>query len=328
MIRASAQVAATCLACLLLPFGSASAATVVSGHFTVDQTPPSAPVVVEPAHDSTLAAPFIRLEVSAQDDTSGIQAYRFEFDQLPVGEGWTETASVALRGISPGAYGWRCQAKDRAGNLSRWSEWSFSFVHGDDDDHDGVPDTWEQAFFGSLDYTDGSGDADQDGATDLQEAEQGTHPFEFSLSLDAGWNLIAFPFSPDDASMETIRLFTSGPLWGWSAEQKTYEELDAPEAFGGIWAYAAEPEKDIALTGRPPATNRIALNPGWNFYGAGLSAIALAEQETIRGAWTWEDGAYQFCPRIEGGLSLEYLKGYWFSSISGGDVEFHSLGPR
>lgn len=43
-------------------------------------------------------------------------------------------------------------------------------------DEDGLPDTWERKYFGSTAMTDGTGDYDGDGWTDLEEFENGTDP--------------------------------------------------------------------------------------------------------------------------------------------------------
>ena len=45
-----------------------------------------------------------------------------------------------------------------------------------DADQDGLPDEWEQAQFGNLTATDGSGDADGDGVTDRDEFQHGSNP--------------------------------------------------------------------------------------------------------------------------------------------------------
>src|SRR6185503_5814267 len=46
-----------------------------------------------------------------------------------------------------------------------------------DADNDGLPDAWEQRFFGNLNAT-ASGDADGDGLSNLQEFKGGTNPLD------------------------------------------------------------------------------------------------------------------------------------------------------
>ncbi|WP_167320865.1 right-handed parallel beta-helix repeat-containing protein [Desulfosudis oleivorans] len=50
-----------------------------------------------------------------------------------------------------------------------------------DNDGDGLSDTWEMTWFGSLDYG-ASDDPDNDGLTNLEEYEQGTHPAPITVS--------------------------------------------------------------------------------------------------------------------------------------------------
>jgi hypothetical protein len=45
-----------------------------------------------------------------------------------------------------------------------------------DFDTDGLPDLWERQYFGKLDVSDGTGDFDNDGWTDLEEYVNGTDP--------------------------------------------------------------------------------------------------------------------------------------------------------
>ena len=61
-----------------------------------------------------------------------------------------------------------------------------------DSDLDGLPDWWEEQYFGDLDE-DGSGDSDGDGATDLEEYQAGTDP-TYAENLTDG--LVAYyPFN-------------------------------------------------------------------------------------------------------------------------------------
>jgi len=51
-----------------------------------------------------------------------------------------------------------------------------------DTDGDGLPDSWELRYFGSLSESRG-GDPDRDGLTNLQEFRAGTHPMDAGSSL-------------------------------------------------------------------------------------------------------------------------------------------------
>lgn len=57
----------------------------------------------------------------------------------------------------------------------------------DDDDNDGMPDTWEISYgLNPLDATDASGDPDGDGITNLQEFQAGTNPLVSNLTANDG----------------------------------------------------------------------------------------------------------------------------------------------
>uniref|UniRef100_UPI0040565000 right-handed parallel beta-helix repeat-containing protein n=1 Tax=Candidatus Electronema sp. TaxID=2698783 RepID=UPI0040565000 len=61
-----------------------------------------------------------------------------------------------------------------------------------DEDNDGLPDFWEQQYFGDL-SRDGSGDFDQDGLSDLDEFYQGTDPTNADSDADGipdGWEVL------------------------------------------------------------------------------------------------------------------------------------------
>lgn len=60
----------------------------------------------------------------------------------------------------------------------------------EDLDEDGLPDTWERAYFPSIESFDGSSDPDADGLTNAQEFAAGTHPLKADSDDDGlpdGW---------------------------------------------------------------------------------------------------------------------------------------------
>ena len=71
-------------------------------------------------------------------------------------------------------------------------ELSFTGYPLTDEDNDGMPDFWEQQYFGDL-SRDGSGDFDQDGLADLDEFYQGTDPTNADSDADGipdGWEVL------------------------------------------------------------------------------------------------------------------------------------------
>ncbi|MFP6872716.1 MAG: hypothetical protein VCA55_04330, partial [Verrucomicrobiales bacterium] len=63
-------------------------------------------------------------------------------------------------------------------NLRRTYAFEINILSTIDSDGDGIRDNWEIAYFNNLSATDGSGDADNDGASDYDEYENGTNPVE------------------------------------------------------------------------------------------------------------------------------------------------------
>lgn len=290
----------------------------LSGRFTVDMTPPAAPALVEPAEGGTVTSPFVRLGVSAEDALSGVVAYHFE---LTGGDSvWTDLPQYVTRDLAAGAYAWKCRARDLAGNVGDWSpDFSFDYQFGDDQDADGLPDSWELAVFGRLTFSDGTPDSDEDGLSDALEAEWDTHPFEFELSLGRGWNLLALPCSPSEEQCEDLKAAVAGGiLWTWHGGEYSRREL--PRAFAGFWAYALQERAGISISGTPAAGNEIALPAGWGLYGSGFAAT-IPDTADVDAVWTWsEDAEFSSVPLAPDQLRLSPMTGYWFESGTGGSI--------
>ena len=288
----------------------------LSGRFTVDMTPPAPPVRIEPV-DGDVVSPFVRLAVSASDALSGIDGYHFEVTASD--STWTDVPFSILRDLPNGPHTWKCRAQDRAGNVGDWSPvFSFNYLFGDDQDGDGLPDSWELAFFGSLTFSDGTPDSDEDGFSDSLEAEVETHPFEFELSLRAGWNLLALPCSPSEDQFGELRDALTGVMWGFAGGK--YVRLELPEAFAGFWGYAPEDAEAITVSGIPASSNEIALVPGWALHGPGFRATVPDTTDVDAAVFYTEDGTYYEMPLALDGLRLAPMTGYWFHSGSGGSI--------
>jgi hypothetical protein len=104
-----------------------------------------------------------------------------------------------------------------------------------DSDHDGMDDTWEIDFFGSL-SRDGAGDFDGDGASDLAEFLAGTDP-------SSGGSYLHLTLSKD-ASGATALMWTAAPQRKYRIEFKTnladpdWIDLAAPITVLGANSYA------------------------------------------------------------------------------------------
>ncbi len=83
----------------------------------------------------------------------------------------------------------------------------------DDNDLDGLPDSWELAFFGNLDQF-GGGDSDGDGVDNVTEFREGTNPASaaslrprLSTSVVGGGRIVKEPELPSYAAGQTVRIF-------------------------------------------------------------------------------------------------------------------------
>ena len=144
---------------------------------------------------------------------------------LQAGDGGTIT--VRYWDVAP--YGWR----------------QDSATFGDfDSDGDGVWDTWERVFLGNLAVTDGSGDPDEDGATDYEESIMGTDPRD-------GDSVLRFTRQPVKDAQGRVVL-------RWLSAQNRLYDLDDAGAMGQAFAPIA-----VDISAAPP-TNELhqAVGPG------------------------------------------------------------------
>ncbi len=99
-----------------------------------------------------------------------------------------------------------------------------------DSDADGLPDSWEIAMFGHLNFT-GSDDADGDGVSNLQEFLDGTSPtnalsalYRITLAFDGG-SVAVVPSQPSYTNGQTVALTatpTGGePFHAWTGDVVT-----------------------------------------------------------------------------------------------------------
>lgn len=111
-----------------------------------------------------------------------------------------------------------------------------------DTDADGLPDDWENFWFGDL-KAEAAGDPDGDGATNLAEWRAGTHPTEATSTFrvlevqwaDGGVGSVRFTFAAGRAySIETTTDFAVWTTWAGS--------LTYPERGVALWQGAAKPE--------------------------------------------------------------------------------------
>jgi hypothetical protein len=120
-----------------------------------------------------------------------------------------------------------------------------------DSDADGMPDVWEQQFFGSL-SNNGLGDSDGDGLTDHEEYVNGTDPLSVDTDGDgdSDFDEVTYgsdPRDPDDTfggnrpRTPQLEPETDLPLWGFSADsQNGYLDPNGALIGSSEWEFALD----------------------------------------------------------------------------------------
>ena len=111
----------------------------------------------------------------------------------------------------------------------------------------------------------------------------------FDLTLQRGWNLVAFPF-PEPFTIRTLfGQLKTGPLWRWDAAARVYvatPDSARPEAQVGYWVYCSESGQLPPLAG-PYLARQTILQSGWNLIGPGAPGTAAPALPTGGFLWDW-----------------------------------------
>lgn len=118
---------------------------------------------------------------------------------------------------------------------------SIEAVMIDDFDEDGLPDGFEIANFGDILTTDGSGDADDDGLTDLEEMQQGTNPklrdtdgdgYDDLSEIIAGFDPLD---SDDNLDSFSVRIHPAVEFLVYTEAGKTYQIQSTQDLGNPVW---------------------------------------------------------------------------------------------
>jgi BNR repeat-containing family member/F5/8 type C domain/Concanavalin A-like lectin/glucanases superfamily/Bacterial TSP3 repeat len=96
------------------------------------------------------------------------------------------TTALESFGIPASTYARYVRIVGQGNSASDWNSLTEVVIQAsavNDTDLDGLPDAWEQTYFGNLDQT-ASGDPDNDTLTNLQEYQLGTHPLQANNPAD------------------------------------------------------------------------------------------------------------------------------------------------
>jgi hypothetical protein len=99
-----------------------------------------------------------------------------------------------------------------------------------DSDGDGLPDWWEFGYFSNLVAQAGTGDADNDGWINLQEYENGYHPFPATGTVRAsGWHLHFHGRRTGESGRRTLSMAFKRHQRGFRDKPEPYDHECAPE---------------------------------------------------------------------------------------------------
>ncbi len=302
----------SCILCFLA-LGAVTAPQVTSGAFTVDMTAPLAPTLLTPESAASIQDFYVRFSASATDALSGVAEYEF---QLAGQAGqWTDSGFLVRRDLDSALYEWRCRAKDRAGNIGDWSSFSLfdlTYSVADDLDFDGLSDAWESDFFGAL-GAEPLLDSDRDGIRNIDEFDALSHPYEFYLDLQKGWNLLALPFNATDQGLAELHTHSVGDLWIW--ESDNWQADETPAAYAGFWLFSSDSAPQVPVSGQPVSHNTVSLAAGWNLTGSGIRSNVSDPESIVETAMNWDGEEYQSLSLAS--LQLEAFSGYWIQAAAG-----------
>jgi len=125
---------------------------------------------------------------------------------------------------------------------------------------------------------------------------------QFTIHLDAGWNMVSIPVIPADASMDAI--FGDNitlPVYEYDAGYKSVTTLEPKK---GYWVLANSPA-DIEITGTAPSDLEVTVVSGWNMIGPVSSGVQVSSFTGITPPVYGYDAGYKSV------TTLEQTEGYW-----------------
>lgn len=181
----------------------------------------------------------------------------------------------------------------------------------DDQDADGLSDTWETTHFTDINAQDGTGNPDGDLLANAAEHAAGSDPTKTTLVVTAGWNLVAVPTAPapDTTYADQLSGLTYSSVWGWNGTAY-YDLSEAPagqdvlQPLNAYWVYAvADGWTDVDGTGFPAGERDVAA--GWNLVGPILGGPFSLPADVFPPLWTWDGLRYTVV------TDLQPTRGLW-----------------
>ncbi len=326
--------------------------------FNVDRTGPNSPLILRPTWDEARAhsgVGIIDSQIYCEGSTAGdsgseIAGYRFTLTSDKTGKVFESNSIDSLLAIPEyyfkaedfpemnyGRYDLHFFAYDTLGNSSVTKTtifWRNSASFDSDLDNDSISDMWEEIYFGSTELSSGGNqDSDGDGISDYDEFTNGTHPYEFDLDLQIGWNMISLPneidetklhemmsyvesisiYTPTNQTYDTVAKSTIDSIWDSKGDVINQVNLDFLKSklqpLTGFWAFCVNiPVEPIKFSGIY-SIKTVTVKPGWNLVGPAARYL-YNSKSTMQNANEWNHGAQDYAPLNNGDFLLP-ATGYW-----------------
>jgi len=154
--------------------------------FAVTTAPDNVPPIVtmtRPLTGTTQVAPAtLTMEATASDSDGTVAKVEFYRDTVKLGEATTAPYSLTWSNAPAGVYSLTAKATDNDNAVTTSAAVIVTVLA--DTDGDGLPDVWEEEYFGGPTNAEAQSDADGDGMTNLSEFIAGTNPLDSQSRLE------------------------------------------------------------------------------------------------------------------------------------------------
>ena len=132
-----------------------------------------------------------------------------------------------------------------------------------DTDGDGMPDAWEQAFFGGITNGQPAANADADARNNLQEFQQGSHPLRYDVFSTLRTNMtVAGTFNFWNQKADNMRQVASN-RWAYVADLTGQTNIQFKFVAENDWG-AGNWGDNLQVVTTPPISNQLAFASGAN----------------------------------------------------------------
>jgi hypothetical protein len=126
------------------------------------------------------------------------------------------------------------------------------------------------------------------------------------LTLQQGWNLVAFPGTPVHADIAALfaPVYEGGASAVWLWNDEGYDVPSQLDPFVGYWLYASgDMARSVAVM--PAFENGVQLKAGWNMIGVPFPTVLPENDDLSTVVWAYRNLRYEPVTRLVPGT------GYW-----------------